>query len=239
MVRTIAALLLLCLLLPACQDAPPEAPPQPDPEAVPGEEEVPEFVNWTEEETEAWRSNAKPGWLVITVRDAATGEPVTDSHYYGMKFAFDKRLVEAHPHIEVDSFKAHFSEDGVYRYKFASGWHQLRLEADDHWRTWTPVFQIEEGQETKLTVGLHANVRLRVTVTDADGSPLKDGRVTVRMNTLRGSVHIENGVGELWIEDDEVTLSVGRMNLEEYQEQSITMKLTPGVVNEASITLTR
>ena len=59
------------------------------------------------------------------------------------------------------------------------------------------------------------------------------------MNTLLGSVHIENGVGELWIEDDEVTLSVGRMNLKEYQEQSISMKLTPGVVNEASITLTR
>ena len=240
MIRTIAALALLCILLPACSgEPPPEVPPELAAKEAPATEEVPKFVNWTEEESAAWRSGAKPGTLVLTVRDSATGEPITDSHYYGMKFAFEKRLVAPHPHIEVDSFKKHYSEDGVYRYEFASGWHQLRLEADDHWRTWTPVFRIEEGKETKLTVDLHANVRLKVTVIDADGSPLKDGWVTVRMNTLLGSVHIENGVGELWIEDDEVTLSVGKMNLEDYQEQSITMKLTPGIVNEATITLTK
>ena len=235
MSRSVACLLLLVLVSFACSsEPPPEAVPQAEPEA-----EVPEFVKWTEEESEALLSNAKPGWLVLTVRDSATGEPITDCHYYGMKFAFEKRRVEPRSHIEVDSFKAHFSEDGVYRYQFASGWHQLRLEADDHWRTWTPVFRVEEGKETKLTVELHANVRLKVTVFDADGSPLESGDVTVRMNTLLGSVHIENGVGELWIEDDEVTLSVGKIHMKDYAEQSITMKLTPNIVNEATIRLTR
>jgi hypothetical protein len=46
-------------------------------------------------------------------------------------------------------------------------------------------------------------------------------------------------VGEVWIEDEEVTLGVGPRNLPGYQEQSITRKLTPGVVNEVTIRLAR
>jgi len=234
---SLSALALTAILLLACSAEPPPATP---PEETPAADELPEFVNWTDEESEALSTNLKPGWLVLTVRDAATGEPIPDSYYYGMKFAFEKRLVGRHLHREVDFFgRRPPVPDGVYRWKLASGWHQLRLEADDHWRTWTPVFQIEEGVETKLTVDLHANVRLKVTVIDADGSPLKEGWVTVEMNELRGSIQIENGVGELWVEDDEVTLSVGKRNLKDYQEQSIAMKLTPGIVNEATITLTK
>jgi hypothetical protein len=179
------------------------------------------------------------GWLVITVTDAATGEPITDCQYYGYRTAAAKEEVESQPHIEVDTFREIVSETGIYRWQFAPGWHQLRLEADDYWRTWTPVFQIEAGKETKLAFEMRRNILLRVKVFDADGSPLEEGRVRVEMNSLVGSVAIQNGVGEVWVEDDEVTLGVGRIWLKEYREQSVTATLRPGETNEVTIHLTK
>ena len=209
--RLIAALPLLLLLAPACS---PESPTDP-------------------------ADTTGNGWLVLTVRDAATGKPVTDAHYYGMRFAAEEHLVESSSNREVDFFEEFYSADGVSRWELQPGWHKLRIEADGYWRSWTPVFRIEAGMETKLTFDMHTNIMLRIKVYDVDGSPLQKGVISVAMGSLFGSVDIEDGIGELWVEDDEVTLGVGKIWLKEYKEQSIKVALTPGEVNEATIHLTK
>lgn len=179
------------------------------------------------------------GWLAISVRDGESGKPVTNAHYYGMRFAEEKDLVESASHLEVDFFKEFYSEDGAYRWELKPGWHKLRIEADGYWRSWTPIFRIEAGKETALTFDMHKNIMLRIKVYDVDGSPLPEGVVGVSMNTLFGSVSIKDGSGELWVEDDEVTLSVGKIWLKDYRKQTIKIPLTPGEVNEATIHLTK
>jgi hypothetical protein len=209
--RLIATLLSLLILTTACSQEPPADPVDADAD----------------------------GTLVITIRDGATGKPITDAHYYGMRFAAEEHLVESSPHREVDFFEKFHSVDGVSRWELPAGWHKLRIEADDYWRAWTPIFRIEAGKETELTFEMHQNILLKIKVFDADGSPLKEGVIRVEMGSLLGSVDIKDGSGELWVEDDEVTLGVGRIWLKEYKEQSITVALTPGKVNEATIHLTK
>ena len=213
--RLIAALLSILLLVSACSSEQPADPP-----------------------ADPVDTNAR-GWLVIAIRDGASGKPVTDAHYYGMKSAAEEHLVASQSHLEVDFFKKFYSEDGDYRWELGPGWHQLRIEADRYWRAWTPVFRIESGKETKLTFEMHSNILLRVKVYDVDNSPLEKGVVSVEMGSLSGSVRIKDGIGEIWVEDDEVTLGVGKIWLKEYQEQSIKVPLIPGEVNEATIHLTK
>jgi len=125
----------------------------------------------------------------------------------------------------------------VYRWALAEGWHQLRLEADGYRRAWTPTFRIETGRETTLDFEMNTNILLRVKVFDVDGTPLREGIVRVEMGSLVGSVIIKDGVGEVSVEDDEVTLGVGRIWMKEYREQSIKVSLTPREANEVTIHL--
>jgi hypothetical protein len=177
------------------------------------------------------------GTLVITVRDGETGAPIRDAQFYGIRSGTEEHLVGKQGHIEVSRLAQPDSEDGVRRWEFEPGWYTLRLEADDYWRAWTPVFRIEPGRETELLFEMHKNILLRVKVFDENGDPLPEGILSVEMNTLSGSMDIENGVGELWVEDDEVTLIVGKIWLKEYKPQSRTISLTPGEVNEVEIRL--
>jgi hypothetical protein len=221
----------LCLLpLAACTTESP-APPHDEP--------VPEFVNWTDTEKAAWRSEENRGTLVLTVKDVDTGAPVTDCDYHAAKFAFEKRLVAAHPSNQISKPPAPEVEDGRFRWDLAAGWHQLRVDAKGYRNKWTPVFRIEAGRETTLDLTMRLANRLRVVVLDEHGKPLKEGGVHLVGKGFRAGMHIENGVGEQLVPVDEITVTVGDVFLKEYAHQKITVPLKPNGVNTVTIRLRR
>jgi len=227
------ALLVGAVLLPACSTEEPSAPPRED---VPYSGDL----NWTPEESAAWRATARPGWLVLHVTLAGTGEPVTDCTYSGVRFAFDKRRVPRKPFMMVDRFGPRpATPDGRYRWKMAAGWHQVRLGGRGIRKTWTPVFEIREGEETRLELAVKQTNRLRVRVFDEQGKPLEEGGVSLDGDGFRAGMHISKGIGEMEVDVDEVTVSVGRIFLEEYARQSVTIPLKPGEWNEVTIRLRR
>lgn len=230
--RALLAVLLLGAALQSACSTKDTSPPSRDDVPYSGD------VNWTDAEQEALRTVARPGWLVLRARAAGSGEPVTDCAYYSLRFAFEKRRVAPKLCMKISpGGPPRVRPDGRYRWKLAAGWHQLRLSADGFRPTWTPVFQIREGEETALKMDIRPTNRLRVRVFDENGEPLEDGAVLLDGKRYRSTMHIENGVGEGEVDVDEVTVSVGRVFLEEYAPQSVTVSLTPGEWNEVTIRL--
>ena len=200
---------------------------------------APDLANWTDAEQAAWASPENRGALVLTVRDAETGAPVTDCDYHSARFAFERRLVEPHPPMMIDGPARPGSAAGRYRWDLAAGWHQLRVDANGYRNAWTPVFRIQAGKETALDLAMRTANRLKVVLLDENGAPVADGGVLLTGKDYRGGMHIADGVGERLIPADEITVTVGDVFMEDYARETVTVPLRPGIVNEVTIRLRR
>ncbi|MCU0728256.1 MAG: hypothetical protein MUE73_21115 [Planctomycetes bacterium] len=232
-------LIAVALMTLACSPKPAAGPVSADPVA-----DVSSIANWTEEESLAFRTDVKPGWLALSAKDVETGEPVRDAAFHSVRFSFEQRLVEAHPPMKVDGpARLEWSVGTLNRrswcWKLAAGWYQLCIDADGYRNTWTPVFRVEEGRETPLAVELRKANRLKVNVLDERGAPIAEGGVLLLGKDFRAGLHIANGVGERFVPVDEVSIEVGRTFLEEYADEVVTVPLRPGIVNEVTIRLRR
>jgi hypothetical protein len=210
------------------------APPEQPPARPPGG-----FVNLTPEEDKALFDRSALGHLDLEVRDAETGAPVRDWSYHRVRFALDEATVDAHIHIQVDSFEREETPTGRNRVPLGAGWYRLGLAANGYRRTWTPRFRIEKEKDTSIAMTMLKANRLRVHVLDEHGDALAEGTVLLVGETLRSALLIKDGVGERLVDIDEVRIEVGRVFMEDYARQSVPVTLERGKLNEVTIRLKR
>ncbi len=233
----IAVLFALVLAVSACAGEPAPAPKSDEPVPKSAEPAKIDSANKTKQERAAWRETRNPGWLVLTVKDVETGEPVMDADYHALKFAFDEARVEPQFSARISHTPAKGSATGRYRWKLAEGWHQIRIDATGYRNKWTPVFRIDRGQEATLEIEMRKSNLLKVILLDENGKPVEEGGVFLTGRDFRAGMHIENGVGERPVPVDEITVSLDPSHLEVYAPQSVTVPLKPGIQNVVTIRL--
>jgi hypothetical protein len=107
--------------------------------------------NYTGAENAALADQSRLGCARITLRDAATGQPIVGCCYIGLKFSTDEAAVDRRLPIMVDGPKRPGSPGGSHEFKLSPGWYRLELSAEGYANAWTPKFQIVEGKTTSLT----------------------------------------------------------------------------------------
>ena len=246
--RPIIVILALAL---SCCGSPSE---EPAPVAVPGAAAWPEpvggpsfeprapgpGVNRSEEERAAWLDVENGGTLLLKVQDAESGAPIPDCNYYAFKHTLTRDRVDRHLSPRISHTPGAERPDGIYRYRLGRGWHRLRIVAAGYRNTWTPVFEIRRGEETRVALLMKRSNRLVVTVLDEKGEPLEEGALALGAPPgFKGSMVIRQGRGEQQVDVDELTIEVGTVFLEEYAVQRIPVTLEPGQITEIEIRLTR
>lgn len=232
----VALLVFACSQKPVVNAVPEEGSAATVPESVCAAK--PSSTNVQDEENRAWRECRNPGWLVLFVRDIENGEPITDADYYALRFALEEERIRKSPTM-VRRVAGPESESGIYRWKLAEGWHELRISAHEYRNKWTPTFRIERGKETRIEMEMRKANILKVTVLDEKGELFGDCGVSLRGDGYRAGMHIENGVGERHVPVDEITIIVGDTFLKDYALQTVIVPLKPGIVNEVTVRLRR
>ena len=132
------------------------------------------------------------------------------------------------------------SPDGIFRFPLGPGWYRLRLTSSTYRHTWTPIFEVRPGEETRLAILMKPANRIRVVVLDPDGKPISRGAVLLRSKLgLRASLVLTAGVGERHVDVDELVVEIGTVFLKEYAEQHVPVSLDPGGTTVVEIRLTQ
>lgn len=251
--RIVVVLVLAALLPVSCSRSPsgePAAEPGDStavdgwPEPVRGPAFAPDLTgpieNPTPEESAAWKDPARGGTLLVKVADATTGDPVASCNYHAFRHALTRGKVDRHlsPRVTRRGIEDH--ADGIHPFSLGRGFWRLRLTSPSYRNTWTPIFEIRPGEETRLSILMAPANRLVVTVLDETGGPLADGAVLLRSEEgLRAAMHIANGRAERLVDVDRLTIEIGSTFLEEYAVQRVPVTLQAGGTTEVEIRLRR
>ena len=247
-------LVLATALAVACSDrhaetpdsGPPASPAPTDgwPEPVGGPAYAPDGygsrLNSTEEEEAVRRDASACGRLLVKLTDDAGGEPMAKCNFGAFKYSLQRGLVDRKNSPRVTRRGAEDHPDGIHPFTLSRGFYRLRLTSPTYRNTWTPIFEIHPGEETRLAIRMMLASRIVVTVLDENGEPLAKGAVMLRSKEgMRASLVIKNGRGERLVDVDELFVEVGTTFLKEYAVQRVPVSLTAGGTTEVEVCLTR
>lgn len=252
MLTTLLTLVTLFTFTFSCSDGPPveEGPPDVTAEesAWPAPQRGPAYapagtgsrMNSTDEEKAAWRDASTGGTLLLRLTDAGSGKPIPKCNFGAFKHSLDHELVDRKNSPRITRRGVEDRPDGVHSIPLGRGFYRLRLSSPTYRWTWTPIFEIRPGEDTRLAIEMLPANRLVATVLDERGEPLARGALSLKSEEgLNGTMVIENGRGETLVYVDQLTIEVGTVFLTEYAPQRLPVSLEPGVTARVEIRLER